>query len=114
MSDTFDVPRRYAPKAKLSTDNPPQRVGRPRPGHGTVYFNLVGDRDGVRAWSGTWIDRYPAPDADGVEVGVQEFEGERAETLAWVRSRDAAQRLAYSDHAQQFVPLPHSDDEVDI
>ncbi len=113
MSDTPKMPRYYAPE--LTRTGMPQPIGKPRPGMGTVYVTVLGT-DGRKApsliWEATWIDEFEEPNEHQEAAGVERFEGDRAEVLAWVRAQPAAQRLM--PDGQGWVPLPDRDEEVHI
>jgi hypothetical protein len=48
--DPFAMPRRYTEHPDRAVPgNPPQRIGRPRPGHGTVYLQAAHGEAGNRA-----------------------------------------------------------------
>jgi hypothetical protein len=114
VGEPLGMPRRYSSSDEPVPGNPPQKVGRPRAGFGTVYLNDRRDGLGHRVWTATWIDKSPEPDLDGATFGVAEFEGDRTAAVAWVRSCPAATRVTYSRQTGQEVPLPDDDRDIDI
>ena len=82
-------------------------LGKPRPGHGTVYVSE--DRDGI--WDGVWDDGYPPEQIEegGPIAGSEDFEGSREEVLRWARSRPAAKFLIFSRTTNDYVPLPRDE-----
>ncbi|GAB3279389.1 hypothetical protein GCM10027589_05920 [Actinocorallia lasiicapitis] len=75
--------------------NPPQPIGTPRPGHGTIYYNTT-DRAKL-IWHATWLDEFPEPDPTGAIYGVTSFEGTRDEVLTWIKTQPAARRINNGD-----------------
>lgn len=63
-------------------------------------------------WSAQWIDEFPEPDEHGEMAGIENFEGSRAEVLAWARSRPARVRMMPVEADPIWVPLP--DDDADV
>jgi hypothetical protein len=61
-----------------------------------------------------WVDDYDEPAPDAATFGRETFRGGRAEAIAWVRSRNAASRMAYSDQARGWSPLPDTDSDIEI
>lgn len=92
--------------------NEPQRHGSPRPGHGTVYVKAEGGAPPYPAitYAASWIDQYDRPNERDESFGAEDFDGTRAEVLAWARSRPAAQHLLAGEH--EWEPLPDDDNDV--
>jgi hypothetical protein len=110
MSDRGPIHRDYAPD--LSTPGQTQRIGRPRPGYGTVYVHLrnVGERELRFIWAAEWVDGFGKPNTNGEIAGIDSMEGDRDEVLPWVRSRAAAERLVPG--SEGWEPTPQEDDDV--
>jgi hypothetical protein len=108
MDDSPRPVRHYAPD--LTAPGKPQRVGAPRPGHGTVYVRREGGtpRYPEITWAASWIDEYDRPNENGEVYGAEEYEGAgtRADVLSWARSRPAASRLIGENG---WKPLPDND-----
>ncbi|RNH93508.1 hypothetical protein EEZ25_33235 [Micromonospora aurantiaca] len=60
-------------------------------------------------WVATWID-----EITGHTTGIDQLEGTRETVLAWARSRPAAAHLITAAHGSGWVPLPDSDDDVEL
>lgn len=104
-------PRRdYAPE--LTNPGEPQRLGTPRPGHGTVYIHTEGGtpRRPAITYVAEWVDDYGQPNEDGQIAGAARFDGTRQQVLDWARSQPAAQRLIPS--GDTWLPLPTNDTDV--
>ncbi|MEV0271143.1 hypothetical protein AB0H43_20375 [Hamadaea sp. NPDC050747] len=104
-------PRRdYAPE--LTNPGVPQRLGRPRPGHGTVYFHTEGGtpRYPDITYVAEWVDDYGQPNADGEVAGVVRFDGTRQQVLDWARAQPAAERLIPGGDG--WIALPADDTDV--
>jgi hypothetical protein len=94
-------PRRYAPGRAADESRPGTRIGRPRPGHGTVYVRRLTDA----IWWGSWQDDFPVPDAEGRVAGVADIEGSKEDVLRWARSRPAARFLEFDPETDDYRPL---------
>lgn len=111
MAEPRRVQRYWAPE--LTEAAPEQRIGTPRPGHGTIYVYLSGSGERVRrtVWTATWEDPFDPPGENGTVAGIETREGTREEILSWVRSQPAAARLL-AHPEEGWVPLPDNDDDV--
>jgi hypothetical protein len=58
----------------------------------------------------TWIDDYGGPNDRGEIAGVTDFEGTRADVLAWARAQPAAYRLMPGEAG--WIALPDDDKDV--
>ncbi|MGP4022983.1 hypothetical protein [Actinomadura sp. 3N407] len=76
-------------------------VGKPTPGHGTVFVQKYIDG----TWAASWQEHYPAPRQDGAVAGVEDYQGTEKEVLAWARSRPAARFLIFSPQDDDYIPL---------
>ncbi|TWH69515.1 hypothetical protein JD77_04525 [Micromonospora olivasterospora] len=105
MAESRNVQRRWAPE--LTEAAPEQRIGTPRPGHGTIYVYLSGTGERVRrtVWTATWEDPFDPPGEDGEVAGIETREGTRQEILSWVRSQPAA-TLLLADPDKGGHPYP--------
>jgi hypothetical protein len=61
---------------------------------------------GTETWWGSWQDPYPAPEVKGPPYGIEEFEGPRDSVIEWANTRPAAERLIFSRHLGDYIPLP--------
>ncbi len=104
------LPRHYAPE--LTTPGEPQLLGKPRPGHGTVYVRTRGGtpRYPDVSWEASWVDDFGQPNERGEIAGVEDFEGTQAEVLAWARNQPAAHRLVPGKNG--WIPLPDNDSDI--
>ncbi|MFI7216898.1 hypothetical protein [Micromonospora maritima] len=111
MGEPRRVQRHWNPE--LTEAAPEQRIGVPRPGHGTIYVSLsgAGERERHTVWSATWVDPFDEAGDNAEAVGIATREGSREEVLSWVRSQPAA-TLLLADPDEVWVPLPANDDDV--
>lgn len=63
-------------------------------------------------WVARWVDEYGEPGEHGEVVGIETFEGSRAEVLAWARAQPAKARVMPVESDPGWVPLP--DDDADV
>jgi hypothetical protein len=91
---------------------PPQRLGTPRPGHGTIYVSLrdTGVPEPEIVWAAVWEDRFESAGPNGEAAGIEEIEGTREDVLAWVRQQPAAAFLLLKETGP--ISLPERDEEV--
>ncbi|SCL19048.1 hypothetical protein GA0074694_2554 [Micromonospora inyonensis] len=111
MAEPRKVQRHW--NTELTEAAPEQRIGTPRPGHGTIYVHLsgAGERERHTVWAATWEDPFDQPGENGEVAGIATREGSREEVLAWVRSQPAVTLLlAHPDEG--WIPLPANDDDV--
>jgi hypothetical protein len=75
-------------------DENPRPLGKPRPGHGTVYVSPDPNPDG-NEWWGSWQDDLPHPpdNPEAPHAGVEDRWGTEDEVLEWARTRPAKQHL---------------------
>ena len=84
-----------------------QLLGSPRPGHGRVFVNCIGQGE----WWASWQDDYPEDEVrDGEpDAGVEDFEGTEEEVIRWARTRPAEKFFIFSDEANAYLPLEPAD-----
>ncbi|WP_147427269.1 hypothetical protein [Micromonospora globbae] len=111
----MDTPRRrehahyLPPQLRGQEIAPGQLLAQPREGYGTVYLHKGRDLHRRVVWVATWIDEVP-----GRTTGIDQIEGTREAVLAWVRSRPAAAYLIPAADGPGWVPMPDSDDDIDL
>jgi hypothetical protein len=99
-----DESRPHVPEAE-----DPRPLGKPRPGHGTVYVSPDPDPDG-REWWGSWQDDLPHPpdNPEAPHAGVENQWGTEDEVLEWARTRPAKKhliRIPAKDYMYARMPL---------
>lgn len=110
LSAARRVRRLYDPD--LVNAAPAQRLGMPRPGHGTVYIHTEGGtpRYPDITYAAEWIDDYGLPNANGEVAGLSRFDATRQQVLDWARMQPAAERLI--PRGDGWIPLPTDDTDV--
>lgn len=104
------VPTRLYPGAELQWVAPPEPLGKPRPGHGTLYVNPAADLPGSQ-WCASWEDDYPASEIeahDGATAGLDSISGSQEEVLRWARTSPARKHLILQQGKWVRLPLDES------
>ncbi|MER6589468.1 MULTISPECIES: hypothetical protein [Micromonospora] len=111
----MDTPRRrehascLPPELRDQEIAPEQMFAEPCSGYGTVYVHKGRDLHRRIVWFATWVDEITADTA-----GIDQVEGTRETVLAWARSRPAAAHLMPAAGGPGWVPLPDTDDDIDL
>ncbi|MFI7075346.1 hypothetical protein [Micromonospora sediminicola] len=110
----MDTPRRHepsnlAPELRDQEIAPERLVAEPCSGYGTVYLHKGRDVHRRVVWVAVWVD-----EITGHTASIDRIEGTRDTVLAWARSRPAAAHLITALDGSGWVPLPDTDDEIDL
>ncbi|RBJ10484.1 hypothetical protein DRA43_02395 [Micromonospora provocatoris] len=111
----MDTPRRcehasyLAPELRDLGIAPEQLLAGPCSRYGTVYLHKGRDLHRRVVWVAAWVD-----EINGHTAGIDRIEGTRETVLAWARSRPAAAHLMPAADGPGWVPLPDTDDEIDL
>jgi hypothetical protein len=86
---------------------PAEPLGKPRPGHGTLYVNPASKISTDSEWHASWQDDYPKSQIaahGGATTGVERISGSGDDVLRWARSKPAKKRLIMQ--GGKWIPLP--------
>lgn len=101
------VPAYPYPGAEIQWVDPPEPLGKPRPGHGTLYVNPAADLPDSK-WCASWEDDYPASEIDahdGATAGVDSISGSEEVVLQWARTSPAKKHLILQHGKWVRMPL---------
>jgi hypothetical protein len=86
---------------------PAEPLGKPRPGHGTLYVNPASKIFTDSEWYASWEDDYPKSEIEvhgGATAGVDSISGSEEDVLRWARSMPAKKHLIM--RGGKWVRLP--------
>ncbi|MFY1659196.1 hypothetical protein [Micromonospora sp. WMMD1274] len=111
----MDTPRRRENASHLPSElrdqeiAPEQLVAEPCSRYGIVYVHKGRDLHRRVVWVAAWLD-----EINGRSTSIDRIEGTRETVLAWARSRMAAAHLMPAVDGPGWVPLPDTDDAIDL
>jgi hypothetical protein len=101
-------PTRLYPGGPIYWVAPREPLGKPRPGHGTLYVNPASKIFPDSEWSASWQDDYPESDIEahgGATAGVDSVSGSEEDVLRWARTSPAKKHLIMQNGKWVRMPL---------